>query len=529
MKSKSYILGISLLSVLALFSCKKENELAFSTNPLKAGQTEYDRIYVGDTKQVKVESYGVKSSDGYAVSGVSWSSSDNFVATVNSNGLVTARKVGKANIIGKFDGKTVYCTIEVSGRAKTYFEPVIKESITDITNKELVAGKKVMRSNIAGAVPYAVFKDTTTVGGTSENTDYTVYLFAENATSAMVNLITEKAVKEVAEVFLPERYNLQEGYYNNPYKVRVMQSSSPFKDVVFYTNDSYPMEITDFATQYRLVSKEYVLLIVNPATYGKDVLGLENDFTYESRDKGAIDNIASECNTTIDNQGSTIKSIEDKLASATTDIYQLFLAGARLEAQDMCHSKLPAEPTIENFYQPALDSIQKLDNNFMARYDTASTIVYLDRLVTSAQKSYSGFLTKEVIDKNVIKSIDNEYQTYVKKQADYSEAAFALIEAHYASAKAEAEYIFSLKDANDIMAKQKALDKDVIKSADEESQKNKLDTEFAKYNESEYTEENWATLKGIYEKAKADLEAGQLYYSVVSTAIEEMAKVEKKQ
>ena len=87
MKSKSYILGISLLSVLALFSCKKENELAFSTNPREVGQTDYDKMYVGDTKQLEVQSFGVKSSDGYHVGGVSWSSSDDFIASVSNNVL----------------------------------------------------------------------------------------------------------------------------------------------------------------------------------------------------------------------------------------------------------------------------------------------------------------------------------------------------------------------------------------------------------------------------------------------------------
>lgn len=525
MKSKSYILGISLLSVLALFSCKKENELAFSTNPREVGQTEYDKMYVGDTKQLEVQSFGVKSSDGYHVNGVSWSSSDDFIASVSSDGVVTANKVGSVKIIGKFNGKSVYSSIVISGRKETYFEPDIKAGMSEAIAKELIAGKLVMRGNLEGTSPYSVLVDT----AANRKSDYTVYLFGEN-TSAMVNLLTDEAVKETAEVFLPERYNKQEGgYFNNPYGVRVMQSSSPYKNVVLYTDDSKPSTAEEFSAAYKKVSKGYVADLANPETYSKASLGLENDFKYEKRDVNAINSIISECNTLIDKQGATITEIEERLGVATDELADLFLDAARLEGTDMCYAKLPATPTEENFYEAALDSIQKLDDKFTALYDTASNIIYLDRLVTSSQKSYSGFLTRKVIDDNVIKPIDKEFETYKGKQADYSEKAYALFEVHYNVAIEKAKGSCSLSDANNAMNGQKNADKDVIKKTDEESQKAKLDTEFAKYNESDYTAENWALLNGIYGTAKAALEDGQLYYSIVSTAIDEMAKIEKKQ
>jgi uncharacterized protein YjdB len=47
---------------------------------------------------------------------VTWSSNDPGVATVNGNGLVTARDIGGTTITAKADGRTAQAAVTVSWR-----------------------------------------------------------------------------------------------------------------------------------------------------------------------------------------------------------------------------------------------------------------------------------------------------------------------------------------------------------------------------------------------------------------------------
>lgn len=62
---------------------------------------------------------------------VSWNSSDSSVITINSEGLVMAKKLGKATITGKSGGKTYQCHITVTDKR-------LHASATDITIYEAV-------------------------------------------------------------------------------------------------------------------------------------------------------------------------------------------------------------------------------------------------------------------------------------------------------------------------------------------------------------------------------------------------------
>lgn len=68
-------------------------------------------LYVGEKKQLKLS--GVKGK-------VTWKSSKKSVAVVNKSGIVTAKKVGKCNILAKKSGKTYKCKVTVKKLPKNY-------------------------------------------------------------------------------------------------------------------------------------------------------------------------------------------------------------------------------------------------------------------------------------------------------------------------------------------------------------------------------------------------------------------------
>ena len=97
-------------------------------------------IYVGETSSrlfdsLEIEPFNTTNLEMY------WSSSDNSVISVDDQGLITARKVGKAVITVKtYNGKKASCTMEVK-------EPPARIEITDKTNW-LTVGQKHKYSGV---------------------------------------------------------------------------------------------------------------------------------------------------------------------------------------------------------------------------------------------------------------------------------------------------------------------------------------------------------------------------------------------
>ena len=94
--------------------------------------TESDTIAVGSTTTVSVETYSPWYAD---ASGVAWSSSDDSIATVSSDGTVTGVAAGSVTITGTIGDASASVTITVSA------DPVSPESITvTIDNASIAIG-----------------------------------------------------------------------------------------------------------------------------------------------------------------------------------------------------------------------------------------------------------------------------------------------------------------------------------------------------------------------------------------------------
>ena len=74
---------------------------------------------------------------------VSWSSSKKSVATVNQKGKVTGKKIGKATITAKYNGKKYKCKVTVKGR--TIKKGTFSLYRTQTTTLKLKSGSKVMK------------------------------------------------------------------------------------------------------------------------------------------------------------------------------------------------------------------------------------------------------------------------------------------------------------------------------------------------------------------------------------------------
>ncbi len=84
-------------------------------------------------------------------SDVTWTTDDEFVASVKSNGIVTAEHVGTTTITAK-DGKNeVYCSVSVTPEYYTYNEPIMDWGCS---KESIISKKGTPDSNQSDAVAY---------------------------------------------------------------------------------------------------------------------------------------------------------------------------------------------------------------------------------------------------------------------------------------------------------------------------------------------------------------------------------------
>lgn len=149
---KKFILSLALVVPMVFTSCGDDNDDA--TLSLDKGSVEIN--YGGNTT--------IKASE----KNCTWSSSNEFVATVDQDGKVTAQHVGEAKITASKDGLQASCVVTVNATNFNYIMPytVWGASIADV---------KSYMSNISGPT---LGVDTDDALGYATNGDFPIYTYA---------------------------------------------------------------------------------------------------------------------------------------------------------------------------------------------------------------------------------------------------------------------------------------------------------------------------------------------------------------
>lgn len=119
LKEKLSTLLLAILTIAALASCKQNKEVLVTSITLSPDKVE---LVEGSTQSITATIAPEDATD----KELTWTSSDQAVASVDADGLVTALKVGSATISASADGKTGNCTVTVV--AKTISVTSIKLS-----------------------------------------------------------------------------------------------------------------------------------------------------------------------------------------------------------------------------------------------------------------------------------------------------------------------------------------------------------------------------------------------------------------
>ena len=163
-------------SVLVIVGCSKseDDKLTLSNNNVT--------LYTEDTSEITASEKST------------WSSDDEFVATVASNGKITANHLGKTIITAKSDDGEAKCEVTVKARYNTYTEPVFEFG----ANKSVIKSKE-SRTILMEKEESLLFKpETSSIQGVS-------YLF-ENDKMYSIGIFVELPSSLEVTKFLIERY-----------------------------------------------------------------------------------------------------------------------------------------------------------------------------------------------------------------------------------------------------------------------------------------------------------------------------------
>lgn len=446
MKSNIIKLGVCLLATLAMFSCKKQETSAYSTDPL------YLSLTVGEQGKVSAMCYGVKSSEGTEVSGVTWSSSNKYVADVDANGVVTAKKVGTADVTGSFqNGKIVICSVAVLGTSDLYIEPYIGLGMSEAMANEEQDQDSIVRKG----ENYFVSFDK------SENSKYSDYKFYSYGAKscAFADLQGKAAYDELIGKFLPERFDAVNGYFVDNINRRAYAPTTPFEYVVIYTPNDNAVTAEEAILAYRTSCNSYLNVCSSPATYSKAALELNNDITYEALDQTVVNGIVNAGKQTAATSKS-VKEIEETLSNDREALETEFVKAARVSGMNICHSNLSAAYDENNFYPAAWAEIGIYDVKANEDFDAAQTIKEIDQAITNNKAKYANIMSKADVD--VYKNdLTKAYEKY--NESDYTPENWATLTGYYNTGLSDLEGALTKVDAANINKEAKAQMKAVPK------------------------------------------------------------------
>lgn len=160
-------------SFMCFTACSSDNEESLPDIPTS------EQLYVGNTLNLEYE--------------CDWKSTNTFVATVNSNGVVTANRVGETKIYSS--SKNLSCQVYVNASYSLYSEPITKWGISKQQLINICGTNYIADGDMIG---YATNDDVTPIK---------MYAFNNNALVASAIVVKTSYTDELVE-HLKQRYKL---------------------------------------------------------------------------------------------------------------------------------------------------------------------------------------------------------------------------------------------------------------------------------------------------------------------------------
>lgn len=172
---KKILFLLAMLPMLVFTACSDDDE-----NSLSLDKSEISLYYEDEIKLI-------------ASDNVTWSSEDEFVAKVSSNGIVEGGHVGKTFIVASNGAETIKCAVEVKPKYNTFVEPVLDfgANKADIKAKE----KRELVTDNATSLGYKDSKDGVAI----------IYTFKNGKMNACGFGLQYKYTDDIMD-FLLERY-----------------------------------------------------------------------------------------------------------------------------------------------------------------------------------------------------------------------------------------------------------------------------------------------------------------------------------
>lgn len=194
---------IAVLCMMALMALLPLQTFAATKASIKLNKSTLS-IKVGSTSTLKATVTGKSSS-------VTWKSSNTSIATVNSNGKITAKKAGKTTITAKANGKTAKCTITVKAvDYKSLYKKFLAKSSVSAGTSTIKPNYFYLLNIDKSGVPELVVVDET-----GAYCYYYVYTIKNNKVTYM-GYCTSKGIMSTPPLYYSSKYKaiLVEGWTN---------------------------------------------------------------------------------------------------------------------------------------------------------------------------------------------------------------------------------------------------------------------------------------------------------------------------
>lgn len=507
---KSNIIKLLMLSmaVLALFSCKKENELAYSPNPQGVV------IKVGEQAQLKVESFGVKSDQGYDVTNATWSIADPFYATIDASGVVTGKKVGATTAVATFDGgKLVMCDVVVYSDNVDYDEPDFESSnVPAIVKSELLFGRIATR---VGS-DYAIFRNEN--DETKAVNPYVMYFLGD--VKGQVSVLTPSNFDHVVSTFLPDRYEGGPENFTSP-TINALANNNPYGPAVIYNTS----DVNALLSRYKDVSRADIETVANPDNYTSAALKTVLPFDVSGVDASAVNTAKGKALGLLNNANvKSFNELETEVGNDYETIYDLYLETGRVWALNEWCYKAHSTPVRgglrkghdqTQYSATAWARVLELDELATDAFASDETFKGLDDDAVAYGSKYSDVATLANMT-TFCKNIDDGFaKLEASNKSNYSEDCWSTVVALKDAAKdsinnkmysySEISLFVPTVVASD-MTSDASYFHDVITKAQTIVALERLNAILSNYKQADYTTANWNRIMDRYNSTKAFVE-----------------------